>query len=410
MRSGHLVSLVAAALLANVAVGGCAGVKTPTPRPRTAARRAPAAAAPRHRRRAPDDRRHHVGRSGHVRQRRRRTPASSATTATRRRATAAARSARSPRAGAARGWPQRLHDGGRLRRRHPRRQRGLRRQEHGQRRRLLGGLQDRRARLRVPRAGAPLRSRLRRRHGSSGWSSATTANVVADDGCSPTCQIEPGASCTGMPSVCKASICGNGMKEGNEGCDCGTSLTGPWPTGCAGPNGLFFGDASGCSKTCTKEPSCRTGATTQACAISCGNGAVEMGEGCDDGNLDDGDGCSKTCTLEGGFMCSAVAQPDTAPCTQPGNTGECLQLPIIYRDFKNESVSGGHPDFFYLGATGRQPGQHHRRSGPGRRDRISTSATAFRTPAVRRRRTTRPTAAGTSRRRTWARTASPSST
>ena len=33
-----------------------------------------------------------------------------------------------------------------------------------------------------------------------------------------------------------------------------------------------------------------------------------------------------------------------------GNTGECLELPVIYRDFKNESVSGGHPDFFYLGA------------------------------------------------------------
>jgi fibro-slime domain-containing protein len=188
-----------------------------------------------------------------------------------------------------------------------------------------------------------------------GMEQCDDGNVVADDGCSPTCQIEPGASCMGMPSVCKASICGNGMKEGNEGCDCGTSLTAPWPTGCNGPNGLFFGDASGCSKTCTKEPSCRTGSTTQACAISCGNGAVEMGEVCDDGNLDDGDGCSKTCTLEGGFMCDPVAQPDTAPCTQPGNTGECLQLPVIYRDFKNESVAGGHPDFFYLGATVANP-------------------------------------------------------
>jgi fibro-slime domain-containing protein len=103
------------------------------------------------------------------------------------------------------------------------------------------------------------------------------------------------------------------------------------------------------------EPSCRTGSTTQACAISCGNGAIEGTEACDDGNLDDGDGCSKTCTLEGGFMCSAVMQDDTADCKETGNTGKCLQLPVIYRDFKNEKESGGHPDFFYLGATVANP-------------------------------------------------------
>ena len=62
-----------------------------------------------------------------------------------------------------------------------------------------------------------------------------------------------------------------------------------------------------------------------------------------------GDGCSKTCKLEGGFTCDAMAQPDTE-AARAGNSGECLKLPVIYRDFKNESVSGGHPDFFYLGA------------------------------------------------------------
>jgi fibro-slime domain-containing protein len=42
---------------------------------------------------------------------------------------------------------------------------------------------------------------------------------------------------------------------------------------------------------------------------------------------------------------------DTVPCAQTGDSGSCLVLPVKYRDFKNESLAGGHPDFIYLGAT-----------------------------------------------------------
>jgi fibro-slime domain-containing protein len=178
-------------------------------------------------------------------------------------------------------------------------------------------------------------------------------NTTSGDGCSSLCQIEPGATCTGATggkSTCTRAICGNGAKEGTEACDCGTSST-SYPAGCNGPNGLFFGDSTGCSTTCTKEPSCRTGATTRACDASCGNGRIEVGEACDDGNNNPGDGCSPTCTVESGFTCPAVTQDGGAACAQPGNSGTCLELPVTYRDFQNESVSGGHPDFFYLGAT-----------------------------------------------------------
>ena len=40
------------------------------------------------------------------------------------------------------------------------------------------------------------------------------------------------------------------------------------------------------------------GQTDTGVAAFCGNGVVEAGEGCDDGNTTDGDGCSANCTLE----------------------------------------------------------------------------------------------------------------
>ncbi len=165
------------------------------------------------------------------------------------------------------------------------------------------------------------------------------ANAVSGDGCSSTCLLEPGASCAAPGQPCKSAKCGNGMVEEGESCDAG------------GANGLFFGDGTGCSKTCTKEPKCRDGnGMTRACDVSCGNGNLEPpGEECDDGNMANGDGCSSICKVEMGFMCPPEMKPDTEPCV-PDATMQCLHLPIIVRDFKSEHETGGHPDFFYYGA------------------------------------------------------------
>jgi large repetitive protein len=68
--------------------------------------------------------------------------------------------------------------------------------------------------------------------------------------------------------------CGDGHVDAGEQCDDGNTTSG-----------------DGCSATCETEappppPPC------------CGDGHVDAGEQCDDGNTTSGDGCSATCTLE----------------------------------------------------------------------------------------------------------------
>ena len=80
-------------------------------------------------------------------------------------------------------------------------------------------------------------------------------------------------------------------------------------------------------------PNCTSG----ECLAICGDGIIEPGEQCDDGNTSSNDGCSATCVLENipGITCtsSTLAIPNT------------LNVPVVYRDFKGFPESGGHPDF-----------------------------------------------------------------
>ncbi len=116
----------------------------------------------------------------------------------------------------------------------------------------------------------------------------------ADRGCNAQCLntgsssvkkiCEDGSFCSGDKNCAnigdekchEQAVCGNGALEYGEDCDDGNTQTG-----------------DGCDANCLHE-----GSISTAEAI-CGNGSVEKGEDCDDGNTDDGDGCAKNCINEG---------------------------------------------------------------------------------------------------------------
>lgn len=119
------------------------------------------------------------------------------------------------------------------------------------------------------------------------------------DGCSATCGIEPGWSCTGAPSVCRIPECGDGIVDAPvEECD--------------DANG-FNGD--GCDFECLIEDDfgC-VGAPSSCFPVVCGDAIIALSEGCEDGNTVSGDGCSDTCQieLEAGTVRTATGSLDAA--------------------------------------------------------------------------------------------------
>lgn len=87
-----------------------------------------------------------------------------------------------------------------------------------------------------------------------------------------TVTVDDGQGCTDAKSYdvncLAAGVCGNGTLEVGEGCDDGNLIPG-----------------DGCNEICREE--------------ICGNGILDAGEECDDGNLEAGDECDAQCRLEG---------------------------------------------------------------------------------------------------------------
>jgi cysteine-rich repeat protein len=129
-------------------------------------------------------------------------------------------------------------------------------------------------------------------------------NRSPGDGCDQSCHYGPE----------RFAKCGNGLIDGGEQCDDGNRTSGDgctsqccieenWNTRCPG------GRPVNGRVCCAAHPPC-----------SCGNGMVEAGEACDDGNLSDDDGCGKYCQLEPRGTCPNGVVDEYEQCDDGNST------------------------------------------------------------------------------------------
>jgi cysteine-rich repeat protein len=129
------------------------------------------------------------------------------------------------------------------------------------------------------------------------------------------CCKSPPSGVTCGTCVGVATVCGNGIKEIGESCD---------------DDNINSGD--GCSSSCNIESGWNCGSgTLSVCTTNCGDGIISGAEACDDGNANGGDGCSSSCNIESGWECSG----STSNCqrftteklaSESSNVGGCADL------------------------------------------------------------------------------------
>jgi len=161
-----------------------------------------------------------------------------------------------------------------------------------------------------------------------GGENCDDGNTASNDGCSTTCQREPGADCPTPGSLAKWRNVETESKRRASSATVATIRPSCQP-------------AVGARTACSMEiPTIRlledmhqgtelsdSSGNTQACATACGDGNIDPNEACDDGNQLDGDGCSSKCTTETGFVCTPTTHVDSSPCSTD-QTSQCLELPV----------------------------------------------------------------------------------
>lgn len=162
-------------------------------------------------------------------------------------------------------------------------------------------------------------------------------NTNSGDGCSTTCTVEASYNCsntsTSTPSVCTKQ-CGNDVLNSGEACDDGNTTSGDGCSSACAVESGYTCSGSACCKWVADNNSCNcsTGKKVDVCKTNegtdcsictsagnnvdctaaqistcdCGNGVLDTGETCDDGNTTSGDGCSAACVVETNYKCSGA--------------------------------------------------------------------------------------------------------
>ncbi|MCB9561159.1 MAG: DUF4215 domain-containing protein [Kofleriaceae bacterium] len=126
-------------------------------------------------------------------------------------------------------------------------------------------------------------------------------DTYAGDGCTDTCEQEPGWSCDGAPTVC-VPICGDGVLVGDEACDDGDTF-----------------DGDGCTSTCELEPGWTCAGAPTTCRPICDDGVLVDDEVCDDADADH--------VVNGADNCPLIANPDQADADGDGVGDACEPPP-----------------------------------------------------------------------------------
>ena len=147
-------------------------------------------------------------------------------------------------------------------------------------------------------------------------------NTANGDGCSDACVVEAGWSCPGAIAVC-APICGDGLVVGGESCDDGNNRNDDdCPTTCQPAScgdGFVHTRGTAPFEQCEPPSSGNCDATCHFLPF-CGDGIVQPGEECDDGNNRNDDACVLGC--KNAFCGDGYLERGVEQC-EPPNTATC---------------------------------------------------------------------------------------